>query len=428
MSSSALVVESAHHVPLVWLQIAAAGGAAADPVGYEGLYRHMMALSRRGAGERDRATLNAAVDDLGASLGVVVRRDWVGLYGVCLARHIDKLVGLATDVLSRPQLTCAEHDRLLDDSRAALDELRDDDAELATRFFTRDYYPGHPYARTALGTASSLDAIDLARVRDAHRQTFVRSNLVTAFAGHIDPDHAHRLDERIRDAVRDAPAPALPDLATPAPSHPGRRCLLIDKPDRAQAQVIIGHPSPQYGTPEFEALQLVNTVFGGTFTSRLMQEVRAKRGWSYDAGSSLGRARGQQQFRMSLAPSSEVAPDAIALVLELFETLVRDGIDAGELAFAKSYATGSLSFAVATAQQRMNITVRNRIFGIADDYRSTTPERVERVTVESARAATQACLHPDHALTVVVATANEMLPRLASCGVGPVEVIPFDSY
>src|SRR5690349_23450705 len=156
------IVESSPDTPLVWFDIAIRGGAALDPRDIEGLHRHAALLARRGAGTRDRAQLDETLDSLGAALDITVSRDSVTISGLALSRHLDAVIGLAADVLAEPRFSEEEHARLLRETPQVLDEIRDDDSALATRWFDWLCCPGHPYGRTSLGTEASLSEIELA--------------------------------------------------------------------------------------------------------------------------------------------------------------------------------------------------------------------------------------------------------------------------
>src|SRR5262245_54903637 len=155
MAQPTVIVEASPDTPLVWFDVAIRGGAAADPLGVEGLHRHASLLARRGAGSRDRAALDDTLDSLGAALDLSISRASVTLSGLCLSRHLDHVIELAADILAEPRLSEEEHARLLRETPQVLDEIRDDDSALATRWFDWVCSPGHPYGRTSLGIESS---------------------------------------------------------------------------------------------------------------------------------------------------------------------------------------------------------------------------------------------------------------------------------
>jgi zinc protease len=421
-----LIVDASDEVPLVWLQIAIRGGSAGDAPEREGFAHHMSALARRGAGARDRAALDEELDALGASLSVAVDRDAARVSGLCLARNLDRVVDITSDILARPRMEPDEHEKLLRETRMTLDEIRDDDSELVTRFFNRHCVPGHPYGRTIMGTEASLAHIALDDVRRAYQRLVVPENLIIGVAGAVSLAQAHDIAGRLVAGLPAQPAPALPAVDSP-PTPRGRRILVVDKPERTQSQIMLGHLGPRYGTREAMAMIAVEIAFGGTFTSRLMQEIRVQRGWSYGASASLQRSRGAHWFRMHLAPSAEVTPDALALTWSLFEDVAANGITTDELDFAKTYLGGNLPFRLSTARQRVRTAVQNELFGLPADYVHTLPAALARLELEEVCGAARTWLHPDASLAVVVASADTMVPRLEALRHDSITVVPYDA-
>src|SRR5262249_8286196 len=170
------------------------------------------------------------------------------------------------------------------------------------------------YGRHPLGSRASLAGLTLDDVRAWIDRNVVRANLIVGFAGDVEPARAAALAETAFVAVPDRPAPP-PPAFPPLALAPGRRTYVVDKPERAQTQLVVGHAAPPPSHPDFIALHVAATAFGGSFTSRLMQEVRVKRGWSYGSSFAAVRARGGHSFRLRVAPAAEQTPDTPALVL-----------------------------------------------------------------------------------------------------------------
>jgi len=422
-----LVIEPSDDTPLVWFEVCAIGGAARDPVGVEGLTRHAAMLARRGAGDHDREQLDEVLDGLGAVLDVSVGRDTVTLSGVSLTRNLDAVIDLAADVLASPRFDAIEHDKLLRETPHVLDEIRDDDASLATRWFDRECAPGHPYARTVVGTAESLPRIGREAAAALWRETFVPRNLLIGIAGDVDAARAATIASRLVERLPDAPPPVQPPLDGLLGPR-GRRTILVDKPDRTQAQLRIGHLGPRWGAGDTAAIIAIETAFGGMFSSRLMQEIRVKRGWSYGAGCGLRRSRGPHWFEMWMATAIDVAADAVALTLDLYADLAARGLGDEELDFARSYLVGSMPFHLATARQRMQLALRDAAFGLPADFTATLPARVARLGPDEVRAAAACHLRPEDAVTVAVTTSRETRAALEKATAGSIEVVPYDAY
>ncbi len=413
--------------PLCWFSAATRVGAALDPPGLEGMTRHVAELARRGAGGLDRRALDSSIDQLGAALEVEIDRDWLAVTGTCLERHLDRTIALAASVLADPTLSQNEHDVLLRETRHELDDVRDDDASLAERHFHRVCAPGHPYARTTLGTEESLRRIECAPLADYHRSLWAAQHLVVGLAGPMTPARADQVAADLRAAVAGRRAADPPPLDVP-PFPRGRRLILVDKPKRTQCQILLGHLAPAYGPGDFVALMPLETAFGGLFTSRLMQEIRVARGWSYGAGCRMGKARAPHWFRLWMAPTADVAPEALALTLSLYEDLATGGLRREEFDLAIRHLTGALPFARATARQRMRLALRHELFGLPIDFPAQLPALLAALTIDDVHQAAARWLRPHDLCIVVVASAEEMAPRLERAGLPPAEIVTYDSY
>jgi zinc protease len=430
MSGPLVIVEPSPDTPLVWFDIAIRGGAAADPAGVEGLHRHAALLARRGAGSRNRAQLDETFDTLGAAVDVSLSRDAVTLSGLALSRHLPAVIELATDILAAPRFDEDEHARLLRETPQVLDEIRDDDSALATRWFDWLCCPGHPYGRTSLGTEGSLARIAGAG-RDAAlavwKREVVPDNLVIGLAGDIDEATAHKvatsLTERLPAGTRMPAATA--DLAG---ARHGRRVILVDKPDRTQAQIRIGHVAVRYGEPDTPALAIAEAIFGGMFSSRLMQEIRVKRGWSYGAGCALRRSRLPHWFELWTAAAIDVAGPAIGLALELYADYATNGPTDEEVEFARSYLVGAMPFHVATSRQRMQLAVRDSVFDLPPGYSARLPDQLAHLGGADVRAACARHMRPNDTVTVAVTTADQARAALEAAGAGELTVVGHDEY
>jgi len=422
-----VIIEPSVDTPLVWFDVAIRGGASADPRGIEGLHRHAALLARRGAGRRDRAELDETLDSLGAAVDISVSRDAVTLSGLALSRHLDAVVELAADILAEPRWSEDEHARLLRETPQVLDEIRDDDSALATRWFDWVCTPGHAYGRTSLGTETSIARIERTAAMELWRREVVADNLVVGLAGDIDEATAARVVARLVERLPTRPRPEVV-LEMPAAPSTGRRVILVDKPDRTQAQLRIGHLSIRYGHEDTAAIAVAEAILGGMFSSRLMQEIRVKRGWSYGAGCGLRRSRLPHWFEIWTAAGIDVAGPAVALTLELFAEYAANGPTDDEVDFARSYLVGSMPFHVATARQRMQLAVRDAVFDLPAGFTARLPEALGALAAADVRAACLRCLRPEATVTVAVTTADLARPALEAANAGTLTVVDHDEY
>ncbi|MGH7296956.1 MAG: M16 family metallopeptidase, partial [Polyangiaceae bacterium] len=226
-----------------------------------------------------------------------------------------------------------------------------------------------------------------------------------------------------------APGGSVPDAVPEPTMRPGRHLLLADKPERTQTQILVGTLGTSAHDEDHVPLVVANAVFGGTFTSRLMREVRSKRGWSYGASARTGVDRHRQSWVMWTFPAAEDAAPCLALTLKLMEAWVTGGVTPREISFIQRYLVRSHAFEVDTAAKRLHQALDVELLSLPADYYSSWTDRVRAVTPEAASAAVRNRIHPQDVLAVVVGTASQVLEPLKAAvpGLAAAKVVPFDA-
>jgi zinc protease len=425
--SPEVLVETSHALPLVSFSIALKTGSILDPEGMSGATRMMTRWMRRTAGGREAHVIDAEIDALGGAFGADVSPSTLVFQGTVITRSLDGLMRIAADVLARPGFAEAELERLRRETFAELTESLDDDRGLSRRWFRHRVFGSHPYARSVTGTVSSLTRIQPSDLKSLYQRVVRAENLIFAFSGDIERPRAEALAAELRRQLASGEAPR-EQSADPAVIS-GRHLTLVDKPERTQTQILIGGLGTHPQDDDHLALHVANTVFGGTFTARMTQEVRAKRGWSYGAYSSLPIDRRRQAFSMWTFPKAEDAAPCIELQLKMLHDLRGEGITKKELAWAKKYLVRSHAFALDTASKRVGLLLDSALYGLPAGYYENYVERIKAVTLEAANASVEKRLSEDDLRITVVGTASQIgdavkavIPNLASS-----EVVAFDA-
>ncbi|MDB4932332.1 MAG: peptidase family protein [Myxococcaceae bacterium] len=418
--------EPAHDLPLVDVFIHARTGAQHDPAGQEGALNLALRTLRRGTRTRSAREIDALVDRLGAEFGPSVDASSAGIHAAVIRRNVPALLDLVVELLTDVTLPEAEIAQVRREVKADIVDGRDDDRSLAGRHFRRTLFAGHPYGRPAAGTLGGLDGVDRAAAHAAFQRTFCRDNLVFSAAGDITAAELTAFADRLLPSLSAQPAPS---TAVPPPKPVrGRRLLIVDKPDRTQTQIYIGNLGTQPRDRDHFALMVGNTLFGGTFTARLMREIRSKRGLSYGASSRLSRDRAREAWAMWTFPAATDAPLCVGLQLSLLERLLERGATAREVSFARSFLTRNYAFDRDTATKRLMQRLDVELLDLPKSYYSEYVDRVNAVTADDVNAALRRRLSADDLLITVVATAETLRGPLEAAipGLRDTRVIPFD--
>jgi zinc protease len=422
-----VLCETSRALPLVSFTIAARTGALEDPIGKEGLFRLTSRLVRRTGAGLSPEELDLRIDSLGGALGVEVGQSAATFQGTVISRSLDAFSDLLVGVIAKPSLSEQEFGKLKRETLAEIVELRDHDRELAQRWFGRKLFSGHPYGRSITGTPKSIEAIAVGDTASLHGLVTTPPNLIFAFAGDLDEARAHSIADRVRAALGDG-EPRADSIPEPSPKS-GRHLVIVDKPERTQTQILIGGLGTHPSDADHLALHVGNTIFGGTFTARLMQEVRAKRGWSYGAYSNLPYDRHRRAFSLWTFPKAADAAACIALELELLEKWVSAGVTPKELNWAKRYLVRSHAFAIDTAGKRVGQALDEEVYQLPAGYHSEYVDRIKALSLEDVNLAIKNRISPENLLVTILGTATDIqdpvrasIPRLEST-----EVIPFDA-
>jgi len=421
-----VLVEESHDLPLVDLVLVLRTGSAHDPPGQEGLARLTARMIRMGTRRMQPTAVEEAIDALGAQLTIETSPSYVRFEGSVIRRSLEPFLALLARLVSEPAFRAADVELVKRETVAAIIEGRDDDRGLAATHFRRFLFQGHPYGRPVIGTPTSVRSIGRDDVLASYRASYLASNVILGLAGDVTRVEAERLVNARFAAL--APGTAAAD-EVPEPVAPvGRHVLIVDKPERTQTQVFIGSPGTLPSDADHFPLLVANTVFGGTFTARLMKAVRSERGWSYGAYSKLGVDRRRDAFSMWTFPAVRDAVPCVQLELDLLGALVERGITADELRFAVSYLTNSYAFEIDTAADRLGQRIDVEVLGLPSDYYERHLERIRGVTLEQANEALRRRLSTDNVVIVLVATASTVRDGLQALpGVSTVDVVAFDS-
>lgn len=419
-------IESSRDLPIVDVFVLAHTGSAHDPKGREGALNLALRTLRRGTRRRSAREIDALLDRAGAELSTSCDATSSMLHLTVIRRNLLPMLDLLAEIVGEPALPEDELAQVAREVRADLIDTRDDDRSLAGRFFRRRVFRGHPYGRPAAGTPATITSLTRDEAARAWAKTGRRANVVVAASGDITAEELEAFAAKL-DAL--LPKGAAPSREVPTPVAPrGRTLVLVDKPARSQTQIYIGGLGTHARDRDHHALVVGNTIFGGTFTARLMREVRSKRGWSYGASSRLGRDRAREAWSMWTFPAASDAPACVALQLQLLERLVERGINARELAFARSYITRSHAFETDTASKRLWQRLDALLLDLPRRYDADYLERIRAVTVDEVNAALRRRLSPRDLVLSVVCTASELrAPLEAAVGdLRATEVVPFD--
>ncbi len=349
-------------VPLVAASVAVRGGALADAPGKEGTADLLGELLSKGAGDRNALEYAQAVDGAGGSLAFGSSREAITARAQFLSKDSALMMSLLADALLRPKLDPAEFDKLRKRAVDGIANAKDSDPnDLLGSYADAWLFRSHPYGRPTGGDETSLATISLADLQAFRQQQMGGDRLIIAIAGDFD---ANAVTAQVKQAFGSwaKASGGLPPVDAKV-RETGRRVLLVDKPGATQTYFSLVNVGSRHGDPAEAAQDLVQTAFGGRFTSMLNTELRIKSGLSYGAGSRLERPRLPGAAMVGSFTKTESTKAAIDLALATIDRLHKDGLDAITITSAKNYIAGQFAPELETAPQLAGTLVEMALYG-----------------------------------------------------------------
>ena len=393
-----LFVES-RVLPIIDIQVDFVAGAAYDPPGKSGLAGLTRGLLDSGAGELDEEKIADRLADIGARLGGGTDNDRasLSLRSLSSKREREAAIDLMRLVLQQPVFSASVLEREKSRSVAGIQEADTRPASIAAKRFLAALYPAHPYGRSA--TVESIEKISREELMAFHRAHFGARRAFVSIIGDISRAEAEAIAQHLTLGLPDAPAEvSLPDTAMPV-----RGTERIDHP-ASQAHIHLGLPAVRRGDQDYIPLLVGNYILGGGgFVSRLMKEVREKRGYAYSVYSYFQPQKQLGPFQIGLQTKREQASDALRVVEDVLNEFLARGPTEAELKAAQRNLADGFPLRIDSNRKLLEYLAVMGFYGLPLSYLDDFPRKVEAVTVADIRAAFARHVKLEHIVTVIVA-------------------------
>jgi len=411
-----------HEVPLVQINLLVHAGSGDDPAGAFGLASLTAAMLDEGAGSLSALEIADEVEFLGADLGATSSFDASAVRLNVPVRALDRALPIMADVALKPTFPAEELERLREERITALLQARDDPAAVAAAAFPRALFGGtHRYGTSAVGTTATLAAFTREQLAAFHAERYRPANSTLIVVGDVTAATVLPLLEGAFggwSGDRSVQRTAVP--AAPRPRE--RQVTIVDVPGAAQSAIRVGTVGVARSTPDYFPLQVLNTVLGGSFTSRLNQNLREEHGYAYGANS---------RFDMRLSPGTFVAAANVQTdktaesVREMFNELDAIGkpIGADELAKTKNYLALGFPSAFETIEDLAARIEELSIYGLPEQFYAEYTTKIGAVTAAAAQRAAAPIIEPDALAVVVVGDRATIEPGIRELNLGPVRVV-----
>ncbi len=403
-----------HSNPIIALELAFRGGASLDPVGKPGLAYMVSTLIDEGAGPLDSQSFQGELDDLSIGLRFEAGLDTFGGSLSTLSENRDRAFELLRLALTEPRFDEEPVERIRSQILARLSREAEDPDVIAGRTLRRLMFEDHPYARPTRGTEASIAAITADELRGFVEARFARDQLFIGVVGDITPQElAVLLDQTFQGLPATAEVFSVAEAAVQGAGD----LVVIEKPI-PQSVVSLGQVGLKRDDPDYYAAYVVNYILGGGgFSSRLVEEVREKRGLAYSVYSYLSPLDHGALIAGGVATQNERVGESIDLIRQEWRRMAEEGPSAEELAAAKKFLTGSFPLRFSSSGRIAGMLVGMQLEALGIDYLDTRNSFIEAVDLETAKRVAKRLYQPE-ALTVVVVG--------APVGVEPTREAPSD--
>ncbi|WP_437838075.1 M16 family metallopeptidase [Sorangium sp. So ce1153] len=430
-----------HTLPIVSVSIAVSSGSADDPRGAAGLAHITADMLDEGAGQRNAVELSSAINDLGATLSVGARADGSVASLSVLKKNFAKAFAILADVVARPRLEAREWQRVSALWQNDLRKRGDDPTRVSSLVSSAALFgPGTPYGHPVEGLLADARSIGLPAVKAFYKSAWRPDRAVIAVVGDITRDELMQAVSRdlgawsatgapasAASSAKGAPASGAPgakgapaSAAPAAPSWRPPRLVLVDRPGAPQSVIAVVREGVAASDPRRPLLQLINTALGGSFTSRLNQNLREDHGWSYGAASAFNETRQPGAFVARASVVTEATGPALKEMLGELARMADSGLTRDELAKVQAQDRADLVSAYETANRtalRFGTLAR---LALPETFDAAASQARQKATLAGLAELARA-VDPKGATIVVVGPRQEILPQLQAIGLGEPE-------
>jgi zinc protease len=423
-----IVLAERHTAPVVNFSLMVDSGYAADPANAPGTASFAQRMLEEGTPTRDSLKIGEELESLSANFGAGSNLDWAVVNLNTLKLTMDKALDVYGDLILHPAYPQKEFDRLKKERLAGIRREKVDPQAMGLRVIPQLLYgKGHAYAVpfTGTGTEASLEKLTREDLVKWHNTWFKPNNSTLLIVGDTSLKEITPQLEKIFAGWKPGDVPK--KNVAPVQAAPKAEVYLIDRPGSGQSTIFGGLLAPPRNDPDSIPIQIVNNVFGGSFSARINMNLREDKHWSYGSFAAMPPARGQRPY-FSVAPvQTDKTKESLAeLVKEYRDIIGSKPIEEKELGREQSNATLGLPGSFETVQQLAGAYSQIIQYGLPEDYFNTFTQKVLSLNPESANAVAKKLIQPDHVVWVVVGDMSKVETGIRDLNLGEIHKIDAD--
>jgi predicted Zn-dependent peptidase len=373
-----------HEVPMINVSVVVPAGAIYDKPQQSGLAMMTASSLMNGTTKTTKNKLEEELDFVGASVNTFASKESAGLSAKFASKDGNKVLGIIRDVLMTPLFDEKEFEKEKRLSLAQLEQARESPRNVIGEYFDQASYGTHVYANPENGRISTVATLTVADAKAFYKKAYIPNGSAIAIVGDFSTNEMKaKLATLFAGWEKGTP---LTNTATaPVQANNSAKVMLVNKSDAKETTFIIGGPGVPRSNPDYVAMEVVNTVFGGRFTSWLNDELRVNTGLTYGARSNFNRLKGAGSFGISTFTATKNTEAAIDKALEVLNKLHTTGLDEKTLTSAKNYVKGGFPPRYETAGQLAALLTSMFWYGYDESFINNFQKNVDELTVQGAK-------------------------------------------
>ena len=400
-----------HEVPIISVSVILPAGAIYDGA-KSGLASLTATALKHGTKNFTKEKLDEELDFLGASINTFAAKESASLSARMAAKDKDKVLNLLKEVLLEPSFDAAEFDKEKKRLLVTLEQQKESPRQVIGAYFDKFLYGDHVYGNIMQGKISTVSPLTVADVKKFYTENYLPEGSAIAVAGDFKIAEMKTLLTNLFSGWKKGSKPQVNLASQPIPTPSKQQVLLVNKDDAKETTFYIGAPGISRNNPDYVAIDVVNTLFGGRFTSMLNDELRVNTGLTYGANSRFNALKNGGSFAISTFTAGKTTEPAIDKALEVLNKLHSNGIDEKSLTSAKNYVKGQFPPRYETAGQLANLMTQMYWYNFDESFINNFEKNVDGLTLAKAKEII-AKYFPKHKLQFVLVGKSADIKKIA---------------
>ena len=374
-----------HEVPMINVSVILPAGAIYDG-DKAGLASITATSLKHGTKNYPKAKLDEELDFIGASVNTYASKESAGLSAEFAAKDKDKVLAIINELLTAPVFDTAELSKEKKRTLLRLEQAKESPRSVIGSYFDKFMYGDHAYGNIISGTISSVSGLTREDIKKFYKENYIPNGAAISIAGDFNSKEMKAIATKLFSEWKQGKQANAAIASKPITEPAGNRVLLINKDDAKETTFLIGAPGISRNNPDYVAIDVINTLFGGRFTSMLNDELRVNTGLTYGANSRFSPLKNGGTFMISTFTAIKTTEPAIDKALEVLNKLHKEGVDEQSLTSARNYVKGQFPPRYETSGQLAGLLTQMFWYNFNESYINNFQKNVDGLTVKKAKA------------------------------------------